>query len=625
MLRDYQDGTLNAVVTAFDAGINRQLAALATGAGKTVIFSNLPERLETRLPGQMWVIAHREELIDQAVTKIRQWNPSLIVDKEMAEHYANPAADVIVSCIASIGRKGTARANRFDWEDVTKVVIDEAHHTNAQTYLNFLELTGFMVPGKDKKGRDTLVPNNDCRKLLLGVTATPKRGDGQALGDVYQKIVYNYPIRKAIEDGWLVDLRAFRVQTTTSLDDVQTTSGDFQQDQLADAVNNPTRNQLVVKSWLELGEDRPTLGFTVDIKHAQDLAAMFRQEGVTAQAVWGSDPDRAEKLQAHKDKVFKVLLNCGVLIEGYDDWRIGCVIDAAPTKSSSRYTQKIGRGTRLQDGTGNLLEALANGVQLEKTDCIVIDVCDATRKHRLQSVPSLLGLDTDIDLKGQPAVKAINELEKAQAANPNIDFSKLKDITQLKTYIESVNIWDGGEVAEEIKTNSQFQWRKRVDGSFMLMLQSEASETEFFHRGGRVMPVYKQKTLYIKENALGKYEIVSMLRTTASDKCAASTVVQSTAQIDTLADAFRAADGAVVRAGKAEHLTRTTVVKTYPASNPQRKAVAGYYKRTLSVLPFCACPINPGTKTCVKCGKENSMTSTQASNLIQEAQAKRRG
>jgi ATP-dependent helicase IRC3 len=152
MLRDYQDGTLNAVVTAFDAGINRQLAALATGAGKTVIFSNLPERLESRLPGQMWVIAHREELIDQAVTKIRQWNPSLIVDKEMAEHYANPAADVIVSCIASIGRKGTARANRFDWEDVTKVVIDEAHHTNAQTYLNFLHFGRFpqVVPRRPK-------------------------------------------------------------------------------------------------------------------------------------------------------------------------------------------------------------------------------------------------------------------------------------------------------------------------------------------------------------------------------------------------------------------------------------------------------------------------------------------
>ena len=79
MLRNYQDETLNAVVTALDAGINRQLAALATGTGKTVIFSNLPERLATRLPGQMWVIAHREELIDQAVAKIRHWNPTLIV------------------------------------------------------------------------------------------------------------------------------------------------------------------------------------------------------------------------------------------------------------------------------------------------------------------------------------------------------------------------------------------------------------------------------------------------------------------------------------------------------------------------------------------------------------------
>ena len=82
--------------------------------------------LNHRIPGQMWVIAHREELIDQAVTKIRDWNPSLIVDKEMAGHYANPLADVIVSCVASIGRKGTKRSGRFDWDAVTKVVIDES-------------------------------------------------------------------------------------------------------------------------------------------------------------------------------------------------------------------------------------------------------------------------------------------------------------------------------------------------------------------------------------------------------------------------------------------------------------------------------------------------------------------
>src|SRR5208282_6811989 len=112
MLRDYQTGALTASVEAFDAGCNRQLMAMATGTGKTVIFANLLQAMNHRIPGQLWVIAHREELIDQAVAKIRHWNPSLLVDKEMAEHYANPMADVVVSCIASIGRKGTPRSER---------------------------------------------------------------------------------------------------------------------------------------------------------------------------------------------------------------------------------------------------------------------------------------------------------------------------------------------------------------------------------------------------------------------------------------------------------------------------------------------------------------------------------
>lgn len=539
-LRKYQVETLGAIVNAYDSGVRRQLLAMATGTGKTVIFANLLQAMNHRIPGQMWVIAHREELIDQAVTKIRHWNPSLIVDKEIADHYANPFADVIVSCVASIGRKGTKRSDRFDWDAVTKVVIDEAHHTPASTYMNFLELTGVMT---------------NPRKLLLGVTATPKRRDNKGLDKVYQKIVYNYPIRKAIEDGWLVDLRAFRVNTETSLDEVRTTAGDFQADQLANAVNNPARNQLVVKSWLEIGQGRQTVGFTVDIQHAADLAAMFRNMGVKALAVWGNDPDRADKLRRHKAKEFTILLNCGVLIEGYDDWRIGCILDAAPTKSSSRYTQKIGRGTRLQDGTGNLLEAIAAGIKLEKTDCIVIDVCDSTRKHKLQTVPSLLGIDTDLDLSGQLAVQSIKALEEAQERHPNADFSRLKDINQLRTYIESVNLWDDIPVPEEIAKNSKLNWHKKTDGSYFLILKTE-EEGFYYTKGNFRMPFFSQKTIFIRENLLGHFEITSVARHTASPTRAASTTILSKSETATLADAFLGAEQAVATAGQDKYLTR---------------------------------------------------------------------
>jgi len=114
MLRPFQNNALTSSVEAYDAGIYHQLIAMATGTGKTVVFANLIKAMGHRIPGQMWVIAHREELIDQAVDKIRHWNPELIVDKEMAEYEANPFADVIVSCVVSIGRKDTKRTERFD-------------------------------------------------------------------------------------------------------------------------------------------------------------------------------------------------------------------------------------------------------------------------------------------------------------------------------------------------------------------------------------------------------------------------------------------------------------------------------------------------------------------------------
>jgi superfamily II DNA or RNA helicase len=660
MLRPFQNNALTSSVEAYDAGIYHQLIAMATGTGKTVVFANLIKAMGHRIPGQMWVIAHREELIDQAVDKIRHWNPELIVDKEMAEYEANPFADVIVSCVASIGRKDTKRTERFDWNAVTIVVIDEAHHTPASTYMNFLQTCGF-VHEVEKDGKKELVRNSDCKKLLIGVTATPQRGDGKALASIYDKIVYKYPIFNAIEDGWLVDLRCYRVYTRTSLDAVHTTAGDFQSDELSNAINTEERNKLVINVWREKGEGRRTIGFCVDIAHAQSLAETFRGCGIAAEAVWGNDPDRSDywecdtckkrsesedrikkactrknengikcggtycfnkgKLTRHKEGEFPVLLNCGVLTEGYDDWQIGCILLARPTKSGSLYTQMVGRGTRLEDGTGNLFDAIAAGVKLSKTDCILIDVCDLSTKHKLQTAPSLLGLDVNVDFSGRKALESVKEIMAAQAANPHIDFSRLDDITKLKTYIESVNLWQDREVPKEILEGSKLDWHKRPDGSYMLMLRSK--EIDHFFVGGNKIPVYEQKTIYVKENILGKFEIISTIKTTKSPKQASMSAVLSKAEACSLEDALRMVDAKVIETGQDKYLTRNKQ-SSGPASDKQRAAVAGYYKKQIANIPFCLCPLRPASLLCTVCKKNNTLTSQQASNLIVQAQIKRR-
>ena len=222
----------------------------------------------------------------------------------------------------------------------------------------------------------------------------------------------------------------------------------------------------------------------------------------------------------------------------------------------SLYTQMVGRGTRLQEGTNNLVEAIAAGVKLEKTECILIDVYDTTSRHSLQTVPSLLGIDSDLDLNGQLAVNSIKALEQAEAANPDIDFSKLDDITKLKAFIENVNLWHERATPKKIATASKLDWHKLTDSSYFLMLKSE--EVDHFYRGSNKIPIYEQKTVYIKENLLGKFEIISIIRTTASPKAAASTAIKSRGEANTLQDAFRAADRAVCDAGQDRYPTTTT-------------------------------------------------------------------
>lgn len=332
--REYQLKAEDSVLYEYDAGVRRMLLSMATGTGKTIVFSRLYQKLKSRLPGQMLVLAHREVLVRQNQEKIQAINPTIKVDIEMAEHHADPNADVICASVATIGREGTTRGERFP--NVDKTIVDEAHHSTAEAYGNVFKLFQHMDPG--------------TRKLLLGVTATPQRADGTPLATVYEKIAYVYSIRQAIEDGWLVDIRGYRLNTDTDLSGVTKTEGDFAEGQLSDVVNNPTRNQQIVDAWKNTAPGRAAVAFTAGIQHAKDLSDVFKSNGVSAEAVWGDDPDRAEKLRLHREGKITVLCNCGVLVEGYDDWRIACVILARPTTSAVLFTQMVGRGTRLQDG-----------------------------------------------------------------------------------------------------------------------------------------------------------------------------------------------------------------------------------------------------------------------------------
>lgn len=510
--RPYQLEQLECTKKDLEAGNNRLLVVAATGTGKTVYFSSLPKFLE--MEGQMFVLVHREELAEQAADKISKWNPMLKVGIEMGDSYADVDSDVVVASVATLGKAGSKRIERFDPGAVSCIVTDEAHHSTASTYMNIYDYFGMFAEGS--------------HKALIGVTATPNRADGVALAKVYSKITHTYSMRQAIEDGWLSDIRAIRLRTRTDISGVKTTAGDFQIGELSNAINNPKRNQQIVKAWLDNAKGLPTIGFTADIQHAKDLAKTFEHYGVKAQAVWGDDPERKQKFADHKAGVFDVLLNCGIATEGYDDPRIQCVIMARPTKSQTLYIQCVGRGTRLQEGIGNLKEALAAGWAVTKKDCLVIDVVDITSRQSLVSVPSLFGMSTNVDLKGKSAFDAVKKLEKAQSEHPEIDFSELDDLDKIDATIEEANIWDV-KFAPEVTENSTLGWHRAWDGSYVIMIPSKKPRIE-----GAKPPAPDE--LKISANTLGTWDIFGAIEGT-----------KYRGNRPTLEEAFRAADNLLMQ------------------------------------------------------------------------------
>lgn len=372
-LRPYQRAAIDAVLAARRAGARRLLVCLPTGAGKTVIFAHLASL--ARRP--VLVLAHREELLAQAADKIARalGDPSAVAI-ERAEQRAHPTAKVVVCSIRSLHPRRLAELMRG--RDIGLVVYDECHHAAAEDNERVLRQLGAFEPA--------------WTGTLLGFTATTARGDGVGLNRVFERIAYTRTLPEMIDDGYLVPLRGFRVETAADLTVLTGGGLDFREDELAEAVDIQERNALVARSIQELARDRRTIVFCVTVAHAQNLAQALRLVGVPAGVVHGELPSdrRAEVLRGFRDGRSAALTNVAVLTEGFDDPGVSCVAMARPTRSEGLYAQCVGRGTRLSPG---------------KKDCLVLDFVDVSRLP-LCSLPSLFGMPRDLDLEGRDASEA---------------------------------------------------------------------------------------------------------------------------------------------------------------------------------------------------------------------------
>jgi superfamily II DNA or RNA helicase len=424
-LRPYQRAGLDAIVGAIDADLRRVLIKKPTGTGKTVMFAAMLEwpglkewiaSFGKRRGARLLVIAHREELLDQALEKIQRANPQLMCSIEQGDRHANRYSDVVIASIQTLAAMKFRRLERFmAHHDPSIVVVDEAHHAAAATYRTVLARLGFLPSVMSSEtGEVEAATHDDVAKmtealegwdkraprdrLLVGVTATPNRTDAIGLGCVFQSIAYSYGLKEAIDDGWLVPIRPWVIETASSLDQVRTSHGDFNQKDLAEAVNDPRRNRLALDAWTQYAGDRQTIAFTVDVAHAYAVAELMSAAGIRAAAISGETPKdtRRQILRDYTAGRIQVLSNCMVLTEGTDLPATSCILHLKPTQSPTLYEQMTGRGLRLAEG---------------KSDCVVIDLVDISRRHSLQAAPVLYGLPPGIKTKGEDLKKTAEDLE----------------------------------------------------------------------------------------------------------------------------------------------------------------------------------------------------------------------
>lgn len=329
-LRPYQEAARQAIHTQWNSGVQRTLLVLPTGTGKTIVFAAVVEDA-VRAGRRVLILAHRGELLDQAADKIRR-STGLASAVEKAESSCLGSwYRVVVGSVQSLQRP--QRLEQFPHDYFGTIVIDEAHHAITDGYRRVLD----WFPEAD----------------VLGVTATPDRGDMRNLGEVFGSLAYEYKLTEAIRDGFLCRILAQTIPLQLDISTVGMSGGDYAVGELGGALD-PYLDQIAAE-MARYCKDRKTVVFLPLIKTSQKFRDILNAHGFNAAEVNGQSADRAEVLADFEAGKYNVLCNSMLLTEGWDCPSVDCVVVLRPTKVRSLYSQMVGRGTRLSPGKKDLL------------------------------------------------------------------------------------------------------------------------------------------------------------------------------------------------------------------------------------------------------------------------------
>jgi superfamily II DNA or RNA helicase len=327
-LRKYQQSFVEAVEKGWSE-FKKQLGVAPTGSGKTIIFSHLCNRLLQKTGGKSLILAHRDELIDQAIDKLHEAT-GIVAEKEKADFRATKNAPVVVASIQTmIRRKENWPKDHFDL-----VVCDEAHHSISKSWRAVLS-------------------HFDGHANVLGVTATPDRGDKRSLGQYYENVAGEISLLSLIKDGFLSNITIRSVPIKIDLNEVHSIAGDLDSGELGHVLE-PYLGE-IARSIKTFAGNRKTLCFLPLIDTSQKFVACCREAGITAKHIDGESDDRKERLAEFARGEFQLLSNAMLLTEGYDCPGIACVVVLRPTQSRPLFAQMVGRGTRICAGKENLL------------------------------------------------------------------------------------------------------------------------------------------------------------------------------------------------------------------------------------------------------------------------------
>lgn len=482
VLRDYQQRAVESVMMEYWAGVKRQLLVMATGSGKTATVAHIPSALDL---WPMLAFVDREELVDQNAQALQRVNPNRKVTIEQADRWAEADADIVVACTPTIGKKqrdGKYRMEKWAPDHFKMVWVDECHHALAPTSLGVLR---YFKP-----------------ELLVGCSATPWHGSGKPLSNLFDKVVADFNIRWCIQNDWLCDVRAVKVTSAVDLSNIHARLGDFQVEQLAQAVNTDFRNSLIISAIEDHAQDRKSiLVFCVGKSHAESLTKSLRDSGFATDVVLDHTPkqERRKIFKDFRSGALRILVGVGVFLEGFDAPNADCAVLARPTQSLLVYTQMVGR----------ILRPSPN-----KQDALIIDIADNCGKHKVVDTAEVFGL-RNMDLLGLSPLEAEAIIEKAAKAGVNVaDDDNIGDVlrkleavdrlaggvVKIDTIAEAVDVFEASLTSPDVEKSSMFPWMKISDWRYALRVGNNKIATMFRDPLGKWQMTDGTRTEYLSDH-----------------------------------------------------------------------------------------------------------------------------